>query len=64
VVIIKGYVFWNVMPCSTLKDKLSYGRICFVHFQVRRIIEATKHGKSGSKQGFAYLLDFQQAMWR
>jgi hypothetical protein len=39
---MKSFVFWDTMPCSTLKANRRFGGTCRLHLQCRRISRAGK----------------------
>jgi hypothetical protein len=51
---IKSYIFWDTMPCSTLKINRHF-RITFrLHLQGRRISQAIYRHEAGSKQSLTF----------
>jgi hypothetical protein len=49
VVVMKSFVFWDIMPYSPLKIKRSFGETCLIHLQNRRICQLRNHGKTDCK---------------
>jgi hypothetical protein len=48
-VVMKSYVFWNIMPYSPLKLNRRFGGICHLHFQGRRIKEIRIQHEASNK---------------
>jgi hypothetical protein len=45
-VVMKSYIFWDIMLCSPLKVNRRYGGTCHLHHQGRRMSQA-KHQREG-----------------
>jgi hypothetical protein len=48
-VIMKGPLFWDTMPCSTLKVNQHFRGICFLNLQGQRISQSWNHHEARSK---------------
>jgi hypothetical protein len=48
-VVMNNSVFWDVTPCSPLKDNRLFGRPCHPHLQGRRISRARNQQSSASR---------------
>jgi hypothetical protein len=44
-VVMKSFIFWNVLPYSQLKIKRSFGETCRLHLQGRRICQSRNQGE-------------------
>jgi hypothetical protein len=49
-VLMKRFIFWNIMPCSPLKINGRFGETCRLHIQDQRISQARNQNEAGSKQ--------------
>jgi hypothetical protein len=46
----KGSISWNITPCSLFKVNGSFGGICHLHLQGRRISQARNQREAGGKE--------------
>jgi hypothetical protein len=46
---MKSSVFWDIMPCSSLKVGRRFGETYRLHLQGRRISQTRNQGEAGSK---------------
>lgn len=56
VVVMKNSVFWDVTPCSLLKDNQHFGGTCHLHLHGRMISLARNQHEAGSTQSTCYWL--------
>jgi hypothetical protein len=49
VVVMKSFVFWDIMQCSPLKVNRGFGGICRLHLEGRRISRLRNQSEPGSK---------------
>jgi hypothetical protein len=49
---MKSSIFWNITPCSPLKDNRRFGGACHFHLQCRRISQETSVKEGGKQVSF------------
>jgi hypothetical protein len=52
--VLKSSIFWDITPCSPLKENGRFGGIHRLHLQGRRMNQARTHREAGSKHSLRY----------